>query len=574
MEHSLIEEIRQANNIVDVISSYIPIKRSGSSFKALCPFHDDKHPSMMISPQKQIFKCFVCGKGGNVFTFVQEYEHISFIEAVHKLAERVGITIEETKQTKVVRTRNQLLLEAYDETKSYFKDNLSNFGDSVTEYLINRGIEKDVIDNFDIGYSLNSFNGLKNHLLKKHFGTDILKESGLFGFNQNGAFDLFRERLMFPIHSSSGKVVAFGGRKLSEDQPGGKYINSPTTPLYTKGKELYGFFLTKFEINKLDYAIVCEGYMDFLRLYSSGFKNCVASLGTALTEEQLKLLKQFSSRIFLAYDGDDAGIKAAIRGAIIALGTGFKPYIIEFPEGEDPDSYLLKMGNDSFRSLIDKALPFIDFYSLTDKIKLDKKGRLNELLQVFNSISDEIAKDLLVKEISDSFKVKESSIRKSLSGKNRQRKSSEHEVRNESVTKFTEEKYVLIATINENLYEHLLEEVDESYFFVEKYRKIFDFINVNYNDIMGINEPSAILNLTEDPELLSTLSELIYEESPIAPIDKFIIEMKLRKLKEDFDVVSNKITQDPDNQSLYTEKEYLRTQIRLLGSQVISKTLQ
>ncbi len=573
MEQSLIEEIRQANNIVDVISSYIPIKKSGASFKALCPFHDDKHPSMMISPQKQIFKCFVCGKGGNVFTFVQEYEKITFMEAVRKLAERVGITIKETKQAKVVRTRNQLLLEVYDSTKEYFKNNLHKFGDSVLEYLVNRGIDKDVITNFDIGYSLNSFTGLKSYLLKQHFGTDILKESGLFGFNQNGAFDLFRERLMFPIHSASGKVVAFGGRKLSDDQPGGKYINSPTTPLYTKGRELYGFFLTKFEINKLDYAIVCEGYMDFLRLYSSGYKNCVASLGTALTEDQLKLLKQFSTRIYMAYDGDDAGVKAAIRGATIALGAGFKPFIIEMPTGEDPDSFLLKNGNESFKTLIEKALPFVEFYSSTSKIKLDKKGRINDLLQVLNSISDEIAKDLLIKEISDSFKVKESSIRKSLSGKSRRRDEPQQENKSNVVSRFTEEKYALIAALNGNLFEHLLEEVDESYFFVEKYRNIFDFINMNYNDIIGINEPSAILNLTTDPEILSTLSELIYEESPKAPIDKFIIEMKLRRLKEDFEVVSNKIALNPDDTELYKEKEYIRTQIRLLGAQVISKTL-
>ncbi|MBN2829135.1 MAG: DNA primase, partial [Candidatus Cloacimonetes bacterium] len=378
MEAALIEEIRQANNIIDVVGSYIPIKRSGSSFKAQCPFHDDTHPSMMISDKKQIFKCFVCGKGGNVFTFVQEYEHISFIEAVKKLAERVGIKVEEDKKTQIVRTKNQLLIAVYDEAKSYFVENLNKFGESVINYLEKRGISRQVIKNFDIGYALDSYGGLKGHLLNKHFGTDILKASGLFGNNENGYFDLFRERLIFPIHSSTGKVVAFGGRKLNDEQPGGKYINSPTTAIYTKGKELYGFFLTKFDISKKGFAIICEGYMDFLRLYSTGYTNCVASLGTALTDDQLKLLKQFTSKLYMAYDGDDAGLKAAIRGSIISISQNYRPYIIELPTGEDPDSYLLKNGVESFNELIDKALPFIDFYASSSKIKLDKKARIDE----------------------------------------------------------------------------------------------------------------------------------------------------------------------------------------------------
>jgi len=575
MDQALIEEIRQANNIVDVVGSYIPLKRSGSSFKAQCPFHDDSHPSMMISDKKQIFKCFVCGKGGNAITFVQEYEHISFIEAVKKLAERAGITVaEEKKKTKVIKTKNQLMLQVYDDAKRYFVNNLNKFGEEVIVYLEKRGITRDAIKNYDIGYALDSFNGLKNHLLNKHYGADILKASGLFGSNNNGHYDLFRERLIFPIHSSSGKVVAFGGRKLNEEQMGGKYINSPTTDIYTKGKELYGFFLTKFDIGKMDYAIICEGYMDFLRLYSTGYTNSVASLGTALTDDQLKILKQFTKKLYMAYDGDDAGMKAALRGSLIALGFGYKVNIIELPEGEDPDSYLLKFGKESFDDLIDKALPFIDFYSSSPKIKLDKKTRIDELLQVLNTISDEIAKDLLVKEISESFKVKESSIRVGLK-KNRPRFRTDVKKSREpfSVSKYTEEKFVLILAIHSKLYEHILEELDETYFYVEKYKRLFKFIEKNYERVIEISTPSAILNLTEDEDIRNELSELIYEDSPSTDIDKFITEMKHRKLLEELIIVSDQLLQSPDNQELYKKKKEIRTQIRLLGAQVIGKTL-
>jgi DNA primase len=300
----------------------------------------------------------------------------------------------------------------------------------------------------------------------------------------------------------------------------------------------------------------------------------VASLGTALTEDQLKLLKQFTNKLYMAYDGDEAGLKAAMRGSIISLGQNYKPYIIDLPAGEDPDSFLLKYGQERFDDLIDKALPFIDFYASSSKIKLDKKTRIDDLLKVLETIPDEIAKDLLVKEISEGFKVQEASIRSNLRSTKRRVSSDSHKVKaNTSINRYEEEKYALLLAIHENLIEHLIEEVDSSFFFVDKYKNIFSFLESNYTDVIAIADPSVLLNLTDDSDVINDLSELIYEEPPRAVIDKFILEMKLRKLRKDLEIVSSQILQSPEDSELYTKKKYLRTQIRLLGAQVVGKTL-
>jgi DNA primase len=319
LDNNLIDQIRRSNDIVDVIGSYITLKKAGASYRGICPFHNDSHPSLNVSQPKQIFKCFACGKAGNVITFVQDYEKLTFIEALKKLAERTGIKIPDRDRTTVVSTKRDLLLQVYRLAKDFFASNLFEHGQQVLDYLKERQISPQTAKSLELGYALNSNSGLKNHLLKEGINPNILKESGLFGVYQGNIIDQFRERLMFPIHSNTGEVIAFGGRILSTSGEGGKYINSPGTELYTKGKELYGLFKTKYDVAKADLALVCEGYMDFLRLYESGITTSVASLGTAMTEDQIYLLGRYSQNIYMLYDGDLAGQKAALRAALLIL---------------------------------------------------------------------------------------------------------------------------------------------------------------------------------------------------------------------------------------------------------------
>ena len=239
MERSQIDRILELNNIIDVIGSYFPLKKSGSNYKALCPFHQEKTPSFLVSEKKQIFKCFGCGKSGNVITFVQEYEKLSFMETIKKLAARVGITISESPQAKKKHSRVELIYKVYELADFYFRKNLEQHGSFARNYLKEREITEKTIEEFGIGYALNSRNGLMNYLRKNQINEKILPRTGLFGQGESGVYDIFRERLMFPIHNTAGRVVAFGGRLLHEDQKGGKYINSPTTEIYTKGEELY-----------------------------------------------------------------------------------------------------------------------------------------------------------------------------------------------------------------------------------------------------------------------------------------------------------------------------------------------
>ncbi|MDZ4182596.1 MAG: DNA primase, partial [Candidatus Cloacimonadaceae bacterium] len=286
MDNSLIDQIRHANDIVEVVGGYIPLKRAGINWRGICPFHQDTNPSLNVNQPKQIFKCFACGKAGNVYTFVQEYEHITFMEAVKRLASRAGIQIPEYERKKPESTKRDHLLQIYAATAAFFTENLFKHGEQVLKYLSGRSITPETAKALGIGYALNSEKALLNHLMKEGHAVALLKESGLFGNYSGNLVDMFRDRLMFPIHNNIGEVIAFGGRELGgkDDR---KYVNSPGTELYTKGKELYGLFKTKYDIGKAGYSLVCEGYFDFLRLFETGFTNAVATLGTALTEDQI-----------------------------------------------------------------------------------------------------------------------------------------------------------------------------------------------------------------------------------------------------------------------------------------------
>lgn len=423
-----LEEIAQANDIVDVISGYIKVTKKGKSFLALCPFHPDKHPSLHISQQKQVYHCFSCKASGNVYTFVQEYEKITFMDALQKLAQRAGIELRLNKSEPDFSNEISKLYEINKEAAKYFHGNLKKLSGNEKEfvygYLGKRKIDSKLIDKFGIGYSIKAWNGLLNHFLEDNiFKKEETETAGLIiqKENEQGNFyDRFRGRLMFPIFNENDKVVGFGGRKLFEDDPGGKYINSPETKIYNKSKILYGLNFAKEKIRYFDYVILVEGYMDLISLYKFGIENVVASSGTALSEEQVKLISRYTKNIYVLFDSDLAGINAAKRGIEIILEAGLDLSVITLPEGEDPDSFLNNSGREEFEKHVSKRKSVINFISeLYGKdnglVSVENKTEfIKEIIGYIGKIPDKIKRALYIKEISKLYSLYESDLRDEL----------------------------------------------------------------------------------------------------------------------------------------------------------------
>jgi len=351
-----IEEIRIASDIYEVISGYMALSKTGKNYKGLCPFHQEKTPSFVVSTEKQMFHCFGCGLGGNVFSFLMKHENISFPESVLFLARRYGIQIKVPhgiEGEKFVE-KKELLYKVNDLAYKFFKRALRETpeGKKALEYLKKRDISDDLVENFGIGYTLPDWDLLVKYLEKNRFSKEVLVESGLaiLRENKSGIYDRFRSRIIFPIFDTRGRIMGFGGRNLDKSLP--KYINSPETLIYKKGENLYGLHIAREKIKSEGYCIITEGYIDVITAHKFGFVNCVASLGTALTEKQLRIIKGLTEKIIFVYDSDKAGINAVIRAWEGVLKTGLSGKVVVLPEGEDPDSFLRSKGGEAFNSLV------------------------------------------------------------------------------------------------------------------------------------------------------------------------------------------------------------------------------
>ena len=358
VSEELINEIRRSVNIVDVVSDYIPVEQKGRNYFALCPFHDDHNPSMSISPDKQIYTCFVCGAHGNVFNFVMDYEHVSFIDAVKMIGRRVGVNIDLPTQYKKPKEKGlEDLYNIYDIANKFYQNNLSTKeGSDAREYLSNRDFKEDVIKEFGIGLSLN--NKLSSMLLKK-YDKDILIRSGICNESGGNIFDAFTERIMFPLWDIDGNVVGVSGR-IYKAKASSKYVNSKESDIFKKGKLIYNYHRAKEEVRKKKFVLVVEGFMDVIALYKVGIKNVVAMMGTAVTNEQANLLKRLSTNIFLCFDGDSAGNMATMSCANELTKVGITPKVIRLPENLDPDEYIKKYGSDNFNDYLDNPKSLID----------------------------------------------------------------------------------------------------------------------------------------------------------------------------------------------------------------------
>ncbi|MFH1577769.1 MAG: DNA primase [Candidatus Omnitrophota bacterium] len=360
---NILEDILSRIDIAELISGYFPLKRAGRNFKALCPFHHEKTPSFMVNPQKQIYHCFGCQKGGNAFNFLMEYERMDFIEAVKTLASKAGVELPQEGTGNKTTSLISGLYEINEFACTFYQNGLNSAsGISAREYFNKRGMEGETVGLFRLGFALDKWDSLLGYLRSKNISLGLLEKSGLFCSRQEGGYyDRFRNRIIFPIFDIKNRVVAFGARVRIDNSQSAKYINSPESIIYVKGKHLYGLNLSRDSIRQSDCAIVVEGYFDCITVYQAGIKNLVASLGTSLTLEQIKLLKRYTHNIIMVYDSDQAGQEATLRNLNIFIQEGINVRVALLPTGSDPDSFLRKFGAEAFKNILNNAKGLFDY---------------------------------------------------------------------------------------------------------------------------------------------------------------------------------------------------------------------
>ncbi len=364
---SVVDEIKSRCNIIDVIGRYVQLKRAGSAYKGLCPFHGEKTPSFTVNESDGYYHCYGCGEHGDVFTFLQKIENIDFTTALSKLAEEYGVDME--KYGYRDDNKKKRIFDMNKKAARFYFENLIKSANPGYDYLIRRQLDPASIKKFGLGYARDEWHDLLDHMSAMGYEPKEMEAAGLLSFSNGKYFDKFRNRVIFPIINTGGKVIGFGGRDLGDKGP--KYLNSPGTPVFFKDNNVFGLNLARNEIKKADYAIVVEGYMDMVSLYKNGICNVVASMGTALTEHQCMLLKRYTNTVILSYDSDAAGQKAATRGIELLQKAGMKGKVLKIPDGKDPDDYVKKHGKLAFLELVNKAVPYEEYLISLIRIKHD-----------------------------------------------------------------------------------------------------------------------------------------------------------------------------------------------------------
>ncbi|MBL7973331.1 MAG: DNA primase [Candidatus Kapabacteria bacterium] len=416
-EH-IVEEVRSHSDIVDVIGEHVALQRRGKNFLGLCPFHNEKTPSFNVNPELGIYKCFGCGKSGNVISFLMEHNGQNFVESVRFLANKAGITIptdDITPKEQEQQNKTDLAYKALQSALEYYSKQLqTKEGSSVRTYFLNRDFSADAMQTFGLGYAPDNWSATMMHLIKQGYTQETLVDAGLVIDKEDGkVYDRFRGRAMFAVHDSMGRVVGFGARILTDvkDQP--KYINSPQSLVYDKSKILYGLFQAKQHIRQEKSSIMVEGYADVITLHENGFRNAVASSGTSLTNEQLDVLSRYSTTMYLVYDGDAAGINAAMRGVELALNKGFEVNIVTLPNKEDPDSFVRRNGAETFRTFLRNAPNFIDYLSEQYKqqgMLATPKGQaeaVRTLVKLISLVQDALQRDIFLRSVAQRFSLQE-----------------------------------------------------------------------------------------------------------------------------------------------------------------------
>ena len=429
IDRATVDKIMDATNIVDVVSEFVTLRKAGVNYKGLCPFHDDTTPSFMVSPSKQICKCFACGEGGTAINFLMKHEQITYPEALRWLAKKYNIEIQEKELTDEERQQQsdrESMFIVNEWAKNYFQDVLKNDPDGIAigkQYFRSRGIRDDIVEKFCLGFALPQKDALAKAAQKAGYQAEFLEKTGLCIKNEKGLYDRYAGRVIFPWLNVSGKVVAFGGRLLDARTKGvqQKYVNSPDSEIYHKDHELYGLFQAKKAIAKEDRVYMVEGYTDVIAMHQSGIENVVANSGTALSVYQIKLLRRFTQNITLLYDGDEAGIHAAMRGTDMLLAEGMNIKVLLLPDGDDPDSFAKKHSTQELKDYIEKnQTDFITFKThltvenVTDPVK--RSEAISGIVKSISVIPDQILRSTYLSELSQRMDIKEQTLLNSMNG--------------------------------------------------------------------------------------------------------------------------------------------------------------
>ncbi len=590
-----IEEVRNSANIVDVISEFVQLRKRGRNYIGLCPFHKEKTPSFTVSEDKQIYHCFGCHNGGNVFKFLMEYKKISFVEAVQELAEQLGIHLEVEEFASEKQSEQEILYDINTEVANYYYNNLTNEleAEYARSYFENRKIKIQTVRAFGLGYALNSRDSLVKFLISKNIDLDKALQLGLIGKSADGrVYDKLSGRIIFPILSPNGRVVAFAGRTLVDKPDSAKYINSPESLIYVKGRILYGLSHSKDEIRKSDKAILVEGYMDLISLYQNGIKNVVAVSGTALTDEQAQLLSRYTKNVVLLFDADTAGINASLRSIEILLKQDFDIKIATLPAGEDPDSFVNKFGKEEFKEVIKRANNFLEYQTEY----YEKQGAFNdpqkyteairELVKPVALIDDELKRTALIKNISKKFNLREKLLEKELETAIKQKsrydeKPSQTKPSEETIeTLFQQKTKRKISTVyfnkeaelikflfegNEAIIKLIFNNIDPESLEVEIHKNIFYKVRDDYEHFNELS-PAHLISLFDDEtqEYLRkitleqyTISEYWKETHPTVSFEvtsyQFVKDLiiKLKQMQIDVQMNENlKIIESSENEEL------------------------
>ncbi len=566
----VIEEVRTKNDIVDVVSQYVKLTRKGSSYFGLCPFHNEKTPSFSVTPAKQMYYCFGCGAGGNVFNFIMEYENYTFGEALSHLAQRAGVElpkIEYSREAKEKAERKALLLEINKKAAQYFYYQLRREGGKAAyQYLTGRGLSEETIKKFGLGYSDKYSDDLYKYMKAKGYSDELLRESGLFNADERrGMYDKFWNRVIFPIMDVNNRVIGFGGRVMGDGKP--KYLNSPETKIFDKSRNLYGLNVAR--TTRKNYLILCEGYMDVISMHQAGFTNAVASLGTALTSGHASLLKRYTEEVLLLYDSDEAGIRAALRAIPILREAGVNAKVVSLKPYKDPDEFIKNMGAEAFEESLLNASDSFLFRVHTGEAEADMEtpqGQnrfFEECARMLLELSDELERNLYIEAIVKDYRrygISSEDLRKRVNTlamkgtraeQRVQPKSTGHDTKKRESAGDKAQKLMLTWLVTyPGIFEEAEKYLSPSDFVVPLYRQVAEMLFAQRKE--GEVNPARLLNVFTDSEeqreVASLFNATIHLETPEEQNRAFLDA--LLRIKEESLAEKNKNWDPTDMQAL------------------------
>ena len=575
LENNVINEIRNSVDIIDVVSNYLPLTARGKNYFGVCPFHDDHSPSMSVSKEKQIYTCFSCGATGNVIKFIQDYENISFIDAVKKCADIAGIAldIDIKKDTKYDKFNE--LYDIYDISYKFYQNNMNSVvASEAKQYLQNRQLTDKEIKHFGIGLALNDSSLLTKLLKSKGLSDKLLLQSGLVGESENGIdlYDLYRNRIMFSIHDSNGRLVGYNGRAYHGETTN-KYVNSKETAIFKKRDILYNYHRAKEVARQKKEIIVMEGPMDVIRAYTIGIENVVASLGTAFGSSQAMLIRKLSSNVILCFDGDDAGLKATKSALEELTRIGIEPKVVRLGDGQDPDEYIKKYGKDAFEKALRNAMNIMEFkeYVLKNEIDTNNAEGLanytNAMINEIKNINDEVLREISIVKLSEETKLSVDFIKDKVGEKKVVEEISTTITENKKMTKYEKSERNLVYYMLK--YPNAIKMYDKkiTYMPTEKYRHLAFQINTFYKKYGYITIADLLTELRDDIESIKTIGELetlnLRDECDSDEIDDYLENIRLYNEQQQIKKYKNELKKEADfNRKIELANKLIENKLR------------